>query len=119
MSGIGANDGRPEFEQTESTVEQAAADQLTSGARDLAYQPGDKNTAEAEGQPSFGDASIGASIIAHWARTAQLFDGKANAEALNNYRDRLDPSFVVALEWAQQDPDAIRKFLGSMQDAVG
>jgi hypothetical protein len=68
---------------------------------------------------SSGDAASGASIIAHWARTAKPFDGRANAEALNNFRDRLDPRFVVALEWAQPDPDAVRKFLSSMQHAIG
>lgn len=118
MSGNGEIHGPPEFEQTkELTADQAAADHLTSNARDLAYKGGESKLelAAAESTEADGDAAIGAGILANWARTSKLFDGAANAAALQNYKDRLDPQFVVALEWAQQDPEAVRKFLGNMQ----
>lgn len=119
MSVDGDIPGLPEVEETVSETE-SVADQLTTKGRDLAYQPGDKNVVSAQGdQTPVGDAAIGAGILAKWAQASKLFDGKANEEALNNYREHLDPRFVVALEWAQQDPDAVRKFLGSMKNAIG
>lgn len=119
MSVEGDNSGLPEVEETQLSEAQPLGDHLANKGRDLAYQPGDNKVDNAQGISPLGDAAVGAGILAKWAQTSKLFGGKANEEALNNYREHLDPSFVVALEWAQQDPDAVRKFLGSMKNALG
>ena len=121
MSVEGDNSGLPEVEETQLSEAQPLDDHLANKGRDLAYQPGDNKVVNAQGDvlSPLGDAAVGAGILAKWAQTSKLFGGKANEEALNNYREHLDPSFVVALEWAQQDPDSVRKFLGSMKNALG
>lgn len=110
MSVDGDNPGLPEVEEAVSETEPVNR-HLASEKEIVCNAQGDETPV--------GDAAIGAGILAKWAQSSKLFEGRANEEALNNFRDHLDPRFVVALEWAQQDPDAVRKFLGIMKNAIG
>lgn len=120
MSGDGDIPGLPEQPEIGKTTEQPAEDLLSTGARDLAYTPGDNVAPLVAGSPEMAvDIGKLANLIDNWSRTSKLFDGAANAQALNNCRDSLDPQFVAVLQWNEENPEEVKRFLTSMQGALG